>query len=548
MEEQMDSKLLERAKEALEKRIRPREEIVALRRVIAQELAQSLGVEHLSSPLALTDSATEVTPSEVLTGHYREFLEEVEARQKYHQEFTSLQEEHAAAAAAPAQTASDSQDEEAELLELQLEVNALEQEVDRLKILDKHLDELNQMPAAAPDFLDPEVMYKDFEPLPAMPQELMDGFTKDQETPEEHIQELMGRLRKAVVQNKLLEQRDAQKLEELKANHPIDPRKLSPGAQLHALSAVKDALINWIENMLSQAGDHGDEGDEAAGAASPQQQQQQRQPAPEAAVDHEAQLATIEAEYQRHMELRQQIMTSLAQLKQFMTPEEPAKAPAAPRPQTEKPRAAAPAAAAPQAYLLTPYLEKVQALAREQKGLVAEKAHMNAALAKRQAAMSEALGHLEDESQLLAQYPMPGRGGRQEEEEEQSFGEATNAPKPAVLRQLRPWIYAADSAKIATLEAVAEKVDEGHMAVDDAMEALAEVRKLLNKEQEEEKGKKKSEGDDEVPLERDLWMPEDDEKSAPPRPPPKKTTEKQPVEEEKSIWSKLHGDLGLINE
>ncbi|KAI1082843.1 hypothetical protein F5B20DRAFT_486706 [Whalleya microplaca] len=518
-----DEEIYERAKEALEHRIRPREEVIAIRHLIARDLASSLEAEQLSSPLSLIDPSTTVTPSEALQGTYKDFVEAVQKGVELRAEFDRLQKENETiAAAAPPPT---EEDLEAKLLELQLEVNALEQKRDKLKVIDKCLDELDQQPAAAPDFLDPEVMFKDCEPFPELPKGLMDGFTRDRDAPNREIQELLSRLQKAVLRNKLLAQREKQKFEELQARDPIDPSSLPPEVQLHALSAVKDALVDWIETMLSKAGDNENE----PPAVSPSKPSTTKDTEREKA-DHEARMVEIQKEYEQHVELRKEIITLLAQLKQFQP--EPLKKE---EPSAEEPT---PSGEDPQAFLLTPYLEKLQAISREQKGLIQEKSHINAALTKQQQDTDTILSHLVEESHLLPKYP-----AAKSEKPRMSFGEAIKAANRSnITSQIEPWIFSADSAKIATLETVAEKFEEGQMAIDDATQALDQVRKLLNKEVEQPP-ESQEEGDT---AEDDIWLAEGDEKGG--SRDIKKTEKKAEKGEEKSIWSKLDGNLGSINE
>ncbi|KAI0008052.1 hypothetical protein F4779DRAFT_469251 [Xylariaceae sp. FL0662B] len=520
-----DEELCEKARVVLEHQIRPREEVTAIRHLLARDLASSLGAEQLSSPLSLIDPGTTITPSESLQGPYKDYVETAQRSLEIRSEFDRLQKENEAAATSPPSPTKE--DLEAQLLELQLEVNSLEQKHERLQVIDKYLDELDQQPAASPDFLNPEVMFKGCEPFPELPKVLMDGFTQDRDAPDREIQELLSRLQKAVLRNKLLAQREKQKFEELQARDPIDPSSLPPEVQLHALNAVKDALINWIETMLSKAGDNENE----PAAESPNKPSKTKDDEREK-VDHEAQMAEIQKEYEHHVELRKEIIASLAQLKRLQPEASQNKDPPAedPKPTSEEDS---------HAFLLTPYLEKLQAISREQKGLIQEKSHISAALAKQQEDTETILNHLVEESQLLHKYP-----AAKSERPRLSFGEAIKvANRSNITSQVEPWIFSAESAKIATLETVAEKVEEGQMAVDDAMQALGQIRKLLNKEADQAPDSQEEHNT----TEDDIWLAEGDEKGGPS---PTKNTGKQAGKkgEEKSIWTKLDGNLGLLNE
>ncbi|KAI0383850.1 hypothetical protein F5Y04DRAFT_22582 [Hypomontagnella monticulosa] len=520
----MDKNLQDRAREVLEHRIRPREEVVALRRHLAHDLAQSLGAEQLSSPLSLIDLDTTITPSEALQGTYREYIEAVQRNIEIRTEFAKLQEEHDEVATTPPSLPEE--DQQKRLLELQLEVNALERERERLGIVDKYFEELKQQSAAAPDFLDPELMFKGCTPLPELPKELMEGFTEDREAPKREIQELLSRLQSAVLRNKLLAQREKQNFEKLKAKNPVDPGRLPPEVQLHALNAVKDSLINWIETMLTKAG--GDEDEPSSESPSKPRQGNQGK------FDRDAHIAEIQREYQQHIDLRKQILASVAQLEQLkqLKPEPPQKTA-----QEQESGGPISSITESEAFLLTPYLEKLQAMSLEQKGLIQEKSHINGALSKQQQDLNKVLSHLVEESHLLQKYPSKGS-----DKPVSSFSEATKGvSKSNVTSQVEPWISAAQSAQIATLEAVFEKVEEGQLAAEDAMQALEQVRKLLNKE-EKQPEEPRGEGDG---AERDMWVGDDENSGARVRKNREKKLEKQKAQ---SIYAKLDGNLGLINE
>ncbi|KAI3342790.1 hypothetical protein F4824DRAFT_119881 [Ustulina deusta] len=512
-----------RAREALERLLRPRGELVAEKRAAARNLAQSLGQEQLRSPIFLIDPDKPVALSDAPPEKQREFIEAVQKNIKLQKELSRLRAEHragvSAAAPAPGSTRADA---EIRLLEEQLEFNSLEKERQKLDAFKRHYEEFNRQPAAAPDFLDPKVMFRDCTPFPELPKDLVEGFTKNEETPDQQARDLISRLRKATFRGKLVLERDQQKLEELKAKHPNDPKDASPEAQVAAVNAVKNSLVNWIENMLSKAGE--DESEEADG--SPKKKSENE------GLDREAQLADIEKEYKRHIQLRRQIMASMSQLRKLKE---------LPRPQDELPGSvpailSLPACPEPQTYLVTPYLEKLQALSREQKGLVQEKAHVSATIARQQQETNKMLRRLAQDSKLLSKYPQPTS---KKSHSSLSFAQATKSA--SVTEQIRPWLFAADSAKIATLEAVAEAVDKGQMSIEDAMQALDQVSMLQNKEPLQ-----MPKGDDGGSANGDIEFAEMNEKSAASS---EKRTGKKPTKDgQKSLWSALDGNLGLINE
>ncbi|KAI1162367.1 hypothetical protein F5B18DRAFT_381904 [Nemania serpens] len=514
-----------RACEAIERLLRPREELLAEKRVMAQALARNLGQEQLGSPIFLIDPDMPVSLSDAPQEKQQEFIEAVQKNIKLQKELSRLRADHkAAVSAAATPTPSLSRaDAERQLLEEKLESNMLEKERRRLEVLNKYYEELGRQPAAAPDFLDPKAMFKNCAPFPELPKELVEGFTKVQEAPEQEAQELVSRLRKATLRQKLVLEHDQRKLEELKAKYPIDPKDLPPEIQVTALNAVKNSLVNWIETMLSKAG----EGEAEEAETSPGDKYEYKD------LDGGAQLADVEKEYKRHIELRKQIMASIFQLRKLQD---------LPRPREEArepvPVVPLPASSEPQTYLLTPYLEKLQALSREQKGLVQEKAHINATISRQQQETNKMLRRFAQESKLLSKYAPPKS---EKPHSSMSFAKATKSA--SIAEQIQPWLFAADSAKIATLEAVAQAVDEGQMSIEDAIQALNQVSMLQNKgllQVPEDREVESGDGEGEGELsEKDKKISGSAEKRA-----EKKATKV----EQKSIWSALDGNLGLINE
>ncbi|RYP93517.1 hypothetical protein DL770_000401 [Monosporascus sp. CRB-9-2] len=532
-----DKTLRERALFCLKHQIRPAEEVDAFRRQMAHKLAKSLGKERLSNPLTLVDADTVVTPSEDLTPAQREFVNVVQKNVELQAEFSKLQEEHRTAAASiPTTERAEDKELEEKILRLQLRKAGLREKIDRYKVAIKHIEQLRQQPATAPDFLDPAVMFRDCDPLPEMPPELMASFTFDNGASQNKIQELYQRLKKERLRQQILVQQEKRKYEEARARNPVDPSTVPPDVQVRALNAVKDALIQWIETHLSKAGDGEDESD-----ANPQEQPRK---AEREEYDHEARLAEIQREYDRHIELRKEILGLIAyhekmtqEWSRILKEQQREREKDEPAEKEEAPPARAASTGIATAPLITPYIEKLQAIAREQKGLVQEKSHINATLAKHQQETQEMLGHLREESQLLAKFPSAASTGKRDAD----FGEATRAAGGAAAKEpssvtslLEPWLVAADAAKLATLETVAEKVEEGQTAVDEAMGALDEARKLLNKEAEGD------EGDDSEEQDASGGAAGDERGGASAR----KITGKG----QKSIYAKLDGKLGLINE
>ncbi|KAF2963369.1 hypothetical protein GQX73_g10206 [Xylaria multiplex] len=507
-----------RAREALERLLRPRAELIAEKRAVVKNLAQGLGWEQLNSPIYLIDPDKPVSLSDAPQEMQREFIEAVQKNIKLQRELSKLRAEHKATVSAASPASSSTQaDTERRLLEEQLECNKLDKERQRLDALNKHYEELDRQPAAAPDFLNPVAIFMDCAPFPELPKELVEGFTKDQEPPDQDAEELVSRLRKTTLRQKLLHQHGQHKLEELKTKHSIDPKNASPDTQVEALNAVKNSLVNWIETMLSKAG----EGESEEANNSPNKKTEDE------GVDRGRQLADIEKEYKRHIKLRKQIMASMSQLHKLreLPLEQDVQEPVS--------VALLPTSPEPQTYLLTPHLEKLQTLSREQKGLVQEKAHINATFARQQQETNKVLRRLTQGSKLLSKHAQP-----KFEHPHSSLCFAKATKSVSVTEQIQPWLFAADSAKIATLEAVAEAVDKGQMSIEDAMQALDQASILQSK------------GPLRVPEDGNVGSTDGDvefAKNEKSRSSAGERFKKKSIKDgESSIWSALDGNLGLL--
>ncbi|KAI0164807.1 hypothetical protein GGR57DRAFT_212811 [Xylariaceae sp. FL1272] len=457
--------------------------------------SESRSSESLTKPAALIDSEAAVKHLNLPKEQHSQFVEAVRENLSLQKQLAQLRADHNAVLSIKPEN-TDRMETERALLNLQLQVNELEKEYSRLSAINSYYTELSRMPAASPDFLDPAVMFKDFSSLPKLPKDLVEGFTKDLEAPEQEIQDLVSRIRKATLREKLALQRDEKRLAELKAKDPIDPSRLPLEVQVEALQDVKNSLVNWIETMLSKAG----EGDQEETPQSPV-----KGGIAEDDVDYNAHLADIQKLYSRHLEFRRRIEINLAQIKELSKPSQPkAEKGSLKREEVSQHQPE------PQTYLLAPYLENLAALAIEQRSLTQERAHINSTITRQKQATRNKLRHVAQTSELLSKYTSPDA----DQSDSQDFTKGPN-----VASQIRPWLYAADSVKIATLESVAEAVDAGQMAIDDAMQALDQTSRLQNK----------------APL-----NPLSGERAS--------ASDARKDSGKKSIWSSLDGNLGLINE
>ncbi|KAL2685102.1 hypothetical protein Neosp_006198 [[Neocosmospora] mangrovei] len=173
--------------------------------------------------------------------------------------------------------------------------------------------------------------------------------------------------------------------------------------------------------------------------------------------------------------------------------------------------------------------------AKKQKAMITQKAHINTTLGKEVKDSCQLLDHLTEESQLLPAHAVAPTTRRRS-----GLGEVlTSTERPGFTGKVQPWVLAADSAKIATLENVAEQVESGQLALEASMQTLQEIDLLLGQgevEQEEEPQADTTEDD--------FWLAG----SKTPSKARKHTEKKKDSEQSRDAWSGLHGNLGLIGQ
>ncbi|KAL2122472.1 hypothetical protein VTJ04DRAFT_2927 [Mycothermus thermophilus] len=382
-----------------------------------------------------------------------------------------------------------------------LEAIKLRQRRDKLEAIEGCLTSLTQKPAASPSFLDPEEVFRDSRPLPTMPKDLMVALGSESTTSRPPLKELIDQLERHVLQAKLLLTREEQLLEEVKARSTARPGSVSDGAKLEALNRTRVELIAWIEAELNKAG----EGDQN-GTSHPHATARQSQAEP---MNMDEQLASIKEKYAQYIDARKTLLRLVS--------EQPHPVLQPPQSETTKPNPAspspppAPSAPAvspptpPITHLLTPYLDQLLTISRSQRGLIAHKSHLNTTITKQVRENLHLLDRLAEESQLLSTHDHPsssssaptgtshsrtksgsslsdlagGGGPSASAAEGASSSSSGGGPGSGPSARVRPWVLAADSAKIATLETVAEKIEEGQMALESTMRTLGEVEELV---------------------------------------------------------------------
>ena len=573
---------------SLEPYIKTREEAAFIRRILALNLDSALPDTTVTPPLALVSPPAKPALQAELRGRQRQYLEALSANFKARQDFESIK--TTLSSFQPPQSSPSSSSTPSALLAHQITTAKLSQKIERLNIIEKHLDELAALPAASPSFLTPNAVENDAETsLPPVPKSVISGVglaSAQRDVVRSDLNGLLNDLEKSVLRAKLVLKKEEEALADAKATSPAlngsPPTESS--VKLQALTTTRNELISWIENELSKAGDdmEEEEGSFMDG--------QEKPPPPTRTPGGRLHKGVAKAEEQRKMAIKihgirekyaqyTESRKALVQMLDKSTSAPPTtSAPGKPkdgsnssilktRPHISSSATAPkpkPPGSAPQAHILTPYLSALLYLSQEQKSLIQHKSHINVQLSHAARDSASALDHIAEESQLLPRFPLPKklqRLGRLDGPN--SF--APTSPGAEVLGKVKGWRYAADEAKISMLEHVAEKVEEGQLALESANTALDEADDLLGitRSGEGEEGGQEGEGDGEG--ESSIWLGQQASAAG-------KTSKRgfaahrrmggggkstslaggkpripKAKQQQRDVWARLDGDLGGLN-
>lgn len=507
---------LKQIQKALGPYIKPREEASQIRRVLALHLDACLEEASAVAPLSLVE-ANKPAHTSTARGLQKEYLDALNANIRARAEFKACRKQMNPRRKEP--TPDDPP--KIDYLQEHLATLSLQKKHERLLAVERHLDLLSQKPAALPSFLEPEKMFRDSRPLPDVPKDVVTALAlNNSNAASSQLKDLIHQLERHVLRAKLQLKREEQLLEEVKSRTSVSPETVTNHAKFEALNRTRTELINWIETELSAAGD---------GASSP------GDPTPYDQTDMallDEHIAGIKSKYRHYVEARKSLLHLVSQSSKPVIKPRPDSASQTPPPSANPPPPP------PSAHLLAPYLDQLLAVAREQKGLITQKSHLHATVTRQLKETCQALDRLAEESQLIQAHPMPG--GRRLNSSASGLG--ISEPTMTASARVQPWVFAAESAKIAALEAVADKIEKGQAALDKSMGVLAEIDNQLLKGDEEEGEEAGGKGAGE---ESDIWLAEGKPggKAAARK---SLTREKVKPKAEKDVFDLLDGTLGLL--
>lgn len=533
---------IRRIQEQLAPYIRTRQETSQIRRVLALQLDSHLEDLSNSAPtarlLSLPSSSLDVKPPQNgIRGLRREYLKCLRANIRARHEYLHYSQELVSDAppdpsAVSSQRNKDNSPDPASQpstpsLDTYITLVRQRQKLERLRVLQNYLESLAQKPAVSADFSDPRHVTRNIPPLPQVPVEFLNQLeASGHDQPPINIDERFESLEKAVLQAKLRLKHEQKVLARIRAEKEKAQNGTTggPNDRLEALGQTRDALIAWIEEELSHAGEDPPEDEFRGNAADP-----------DLGTSISEQLAILQDYYKAYTKTRESLVAIINSAK--------AKGPTLPLEHLESAteEETGPSNDTSSVSIISSCFNSLLAISDEQKALMQQRSHITAALAKHQKQSASALDRLAEESHLLPSYPMPNRSTSNKDHQSKGlFGADALSKEPAssVKDKAEAWVFAADSANIATKEAVLESVEAGNVALEEARNVLLEQCKLLGIEARV----------DESGLGIELKSPARDQNR------PRRGSSAVLLDEQESgsraartdVWASLNGQMGVI--
>ncbi|RDA93081.1 hypothetical protein CP533_4076 [Ophiocordyceps camponoti-saundersi (nom. inval.)] len=441
----------------LEPYIKPREQVNYIRRILTLHL-ETYGDGPAVPPLALNDCKRPCDVGNELKGVYKDYVEAVRANSAARREFEA---ELEAARHNDDDSRTEPPSHDFDFLDSHLALLKLQQKQSSLLTIHRALKRLSEKAAPVQASLDTEQVKQAAPALPEVPKSVVDDIAAEQSITQPELPSRVHQVDKALFRASLLLKKETRLLLESRTRLEESGGTFGHGAKLEALSATRGELIAWIETELSKASAQDPEGrtDDSEG---------RRQPADRQTMIT-AQLNAISQKYANYVAARGEV------LELACTRWQPSISPPGQRATLSMHTDVDPTSVD---HLLTPHVETLLSIAKQQKSMVAHKSHSSSVMNKQSKAVYQALDRLAEESQLLPSHPLKNPLPRIGGSSNHVFGSSS---QPQAATRAMPWVAAADSAKISTLEAVAEAIEGGQLALESCMGSLQDINHLLSR-------------------------------------------------------------------
>ncbi|KYK55421.1 hypothetical protein DCS_07384 [Drechmeria coniospora] len=460
----------------LEQYIKPREQVNYVRRIVALHLASCTRDDTGLKPLSLAEHSDNADVYPDIKGVQKEYVEALRANTAARREFDEVLQ-----AARVADESSSPLASRPDLVQEQLSLLKLRKRLGCLLAIQRSLDRVAEKPASHPDFLVGLETSADFQDPPDVPRIVTNRFAIEQASSKLDLQKRLYQLEKAVLRARLFLGQKERLLADARSRSANKPAVVSLGAKIEALHATRSELVSWMEAELSKASTNDTSPIDYA--------EEKRQEATTDETTIKLKTREVQQRYSQYVDARNQLL-------EVATREHSQASLPPPTRQTPSPKRTD-GGPEPVEYLLTPYLEVLLSVSRQQKAIISQKSHVNAIMGKECKSACQVLSHLAEESQLLPSHPMEDCSKRRSgirTEMESGSNDGSN-----ISSLVQRWVYAADSAKMATLETVAETIETGQIALENCMNSLQGIDRLLGQDEDA----KLDEGDAGSSLEKD---------------------------------------------
>lgn len=471
---------LRKTHNALEPYIKQRKEATRIRQTLAAHLSSQAHQKEgypIFHPLSLVEASPSAgSASNGVKGLQREYIQCLRANIKARNEFSKTSKEHQPKATSHNQSRGASRDisevngDFSSTLPTFIDVVKHRRRHERLRIVQDYVDTVAQKAPVTTDQIVSGVALDGLGSLPQVPPEVMGTTETCQGTERTDLKDLVNQLEKAVLGAKLLLQREQKFLAKIKnRNNTSSDLSSSSGGKLQALGTTRNELINWIETELAKTADDSADSEntfqlEDAGIGD------------EDFINEE--LVSIQRQYNQYSKLRRALI--LAATGHLDQPN-PAKIS---QNGDEVEASDTSYNSDSKNHINHAYLTEMMSISNEQKAMIQQKSYSTISLAKHLKEAGQGVGRLSEESHLLPAYPIPGTTphGSGFDGLASFGGSISSHERPDSSRKARAWVFAADSSRAATNNAILGRIDKGRIDVHDAQQTLLELQRLLGED------------------------------------------------------------------
>ena len=426
---------------------------------MALELGFYTGDGPIQHPLSLNDGPISRSTESELRGLHKDYIEALRANLSAREEFEGVAHNDSFI---PKSTSSKDFGTSTRLEE-QLAISQLRRKHRRLTTVQTHLKYLCERSVGNKGLTDGDQSIQGEKALPSIPSTVINSFVAEQCAGAQDVRSRVDKLEKTVLQTNLRLKQEERLVSETRARCQPKLGSVGNSAKLQALHNTRSELIGWIEAELSKASMGQDD---LAG-------EQVRSSADETSKIPR-QLQQIQEKYNEYVSARKSLLRLMSQSPELSIPSPDHDVQLRPPLGSKEPPA--------MAYLFNPHIQALVSQSRQQRALITHKTHVSAAMRSVNERTCQELGHLAQESQMLSAYPIQDSARRRSGTPGLLSAEATGGPD--IANRIKAWVFSFDAAKIATLEAVAEQMEVGQLALENSMKVLDGLEVLFGVEKD----------------------------------------------------------------